>query len=131
VVDHAGANPQAVLPELAVHMAPTGVPLQSVHKIGAPVMVIRNVCHPNLVKGRVLIVKRFTSRCIFLDLPKMPQTFVVHRIDFLLYCNGMRIRRRQFPIRLAFASTVYKSQGRTLSRVVLDLVGSCTAEAGE
>jgi hypothetical protein len=123
-VDH-GANPEAVLPEMATHMAPTGVPLRKLRlKIGAPVMIIRNVCHPHLVNGRVLIVKRFTTRCIFLGLPGTPHAFVIHRIDFLFYFNGMRVRRRQFPVRLAFASTVHKSQGRTLSRVVLDLRSS-------
>jgi PIF1-like helicase len=124
-VDNNGANPEAVLPEMAIHMAPTGVPLHKLRlKIGAPVMIIRNVCHPQLVNGRVLIVKRFTTRCIFLGLPGTHHAFIVHRIDFLFYCNGMRVRRRQFPVRLSFASTVHKSQGRTLSRVVLDLRSS-------
>jgi PIF1-like helicase len=123
-VDNNGANPEAVLPEMAIHMAHTGVPLHKLRlKIGAPVMIIPNVCHPQLVNGRVLIVK-FTTRCIFLGLPGTHHAFILHRIDFLFYCNGMRVRRRQFPVRLAFASTVHKSQGRTLSRVVLDLRSS-------
>jgi hypothetical protein len=57
-VKNHSANPEAVLPEIATHMAPTGVPLHKLClKIGAPVMIIRNVCHPHLLNGRVLIVK--------------------------------------------------------------------------
>jgi PIF1-like helicase/Helitron helicase-like domain at N-terminus len=117
-----GQNAHAMLPEMANHVAPTGVPLHELEfKIGAPVMIIRNVLHPHLVNGRVLILKRFTQRCLFVALPDGSEQYALNRIDFLFNYNGVQVRRRQFPIRLAFASTVHKSQGRTLSRLVVDL----------
>ena len=35
--------------------------------------------------------------------------------------KGVPYTRKQFPLRLAYAITVYKSQGLTLSRVVLNI----------
>jgi hypothetical protein len=74
-------------------------------------------------KGRILIVKRCTNRCKFLGLPAKPRTFVVHRIDLLFCCNGMRIRRRQFPIRLPYA-LCHKSGCRSRTKCVCDRDGT-------
>ena len=35
--------------------------------------------------------------------------------------NGISVRITQFPIRLCYAVSVHRSQGQTLSRVMLDL----------
>jgi hypothetical protein len=117
-----GQNAHAMLPELAQNVAPTEVPLHEFEfKIGAPVMIIRNVLYPHLVNGRVMTIARFTPRCMFIRSSNSNQQYVVNRIDFLFNFNGAQMRRRKFPIRLAFASTVQKRQGRTHSRVVVDL----------
>jgi len=50
--------------------------------------------------------------------PKIVPIFPLTRyFDF----KGAQCTRRQFPLRLAYAITVHKSQGLTLSRVVLDI----------
>jgi ATP-dependent DNA helicase PIF1 len=41
----------------------------------------------------------------------------LHRFDY----QGIACTRMQFPLRLAYRITVYKSQGLTLSRAVLNL----------
>ncbi len=46
---------------------------------------------------------------------------LVSRINFVFRCGELQVRRRQFPLRLALAATVHKSQSRTLNRVVVDL----------
>ena len=38
---------------------------------------------------------------------------------------NFQIHRRQFPLRLAYAMTINKSQGQTLQRVALDLREPC------
>jgi ATP-dependent DNA helicase PIF1 len=42
---------------------------------------------------------------------------VIHQFNY----KGVPCTRKQFPLRLAYAITVHKSQGLTLSRVVLNI----------
>lgn len=53
-------------------------------------------------------------------------TFIVPRIlfDWKWSRVGMTVQRRQFPLRLAYAVTFNKSQGKTLDRAVVDLRGA-------
>ena len=96
-------------------------------KIGAPVMLLRNLDQANrLNNGSCMIVSHIGQRVIAGHLqggdhngelqiiPRIPLTSLEGDLAFIL-------TRRQFPIRLCFAMTINKSQGQTLRTVGLDL----------
>ena len=113
-------------PELTYNFPPTGVPPHNlILKIGIPVMVIRNVLHPHLCNGKMYVVKKFSRRVIVLSTNLEDHSdakrFLLHRIDFQFDFADLKVARRQFPVRLAFAATVHKGQGKTLEKLVINL----------
>jgi len=106
----------------------SGLPLAKLClKVGCPVMVLRNLdpsnglCNgsrgiltriqPHVLEIRMLGGDR-NGKCAFI--PRMNITTTVAQV-------GVAMRRRQFPIRLAFAMTINKSQGQSVHYVGLDL----------
>ena len=61
-------------------------------------------------------------RCRILTGDQAGNIVFIHRIT--LYCEDVypfTFRRRQFPIKLAFAMTINKSQGQTFEKIGVDL----------
>ncbi|VDO77141.1 unnamed protein product [Heligmosomoides polygyrus] len=107
-------------------LTPSGMPPHELHlKRGSIVMLLRNLDVNNgLCNGTRVMVEslgRFLLGCRFISGQRRGQLTIIPRID--LYCDGapFRLRRRQFPIRLAFAMTINKSQGQTFSKIGLFL----------
>ena len=96
-------------------------------KIGAPVMVLRNydplngVC--NGTKGIISKLGKFVIEIIIKDINDEPKRVLLHRITLKPSDPqiGIAFKRHQFPIHLAFAMTINKSQGQTLKKVGLFL----------
>jgi hypothetical protein len=94
-------------------------------RVGCIVMVMRNLCAKygimNGVKLRVERISRFLI--VAKTLCSAQRTVLLPRITFNMSVpsSAVRIVRRQFPIRLAYAMTTNKSQGQTLARVCYDL----------
>ena len=96
-------------------------------KIGAPVMVLRNydpyngVC--NGTKGIVSRMGKHVIEIIIRDINNEPKPIILHRWDLEPSDPqiGFKFKRHQFPISLAFAMTINKSQGQTLYKVGLYL----------
>ena len=94
-------------------------------KIGAIVMLLKNwsiadgLC--NGTRLRVVECNLNTVKCSVLNGPNQGQEFIFCRTEFRSpeYFPGTRMRRIQFPFRLAFAMTINKSQGQTFNRVGL------------
>lgn len=78
--------------------------------------------HPNVVRVRLLPQGAIRARAPGTEQTDMP-TFYLPRITFEFEPRNTNwtVKRRQFPLRLAYATTFNSCQGLTLDRVVLDL----------
>lgn len=92
-------------------------------KIGAAVMLIRNLNSPmGLSNGtRLSVVKMLQNvlECEIITGKAKGQRVFIPRISCVSNSNQLpfQIRRTQFPIKIAFAMTINKSQGQTLEKV--------------
>ncbi|KAH9542644.1 hypothetical protein CY35_13G018000, partial [Sphagnum magellanicum] len=95
--------------------------------IGAPVILPRNLDPlAALCNGTRLIVRRFTMRVVEVEIitgKGAGNVAFISRIKFISDNSGLpfTFARKQFPLRLAYAMTINKSQGQTLSHVGLHL----------
>jgi len=108
----------------------SGLPLSRLSlKVGCPVMLLRNLDPSRgLCNGTRLIVKDIKNRAIKCEIISGDARFsgkivLIPRISLEPSAENLPIplRRRQFPIRLAFAMTINKSQGQGLHIVGLNL----------
>ncbi len=96
-------------------------------KIGAPVILLHNLDPlAGLCNGMRLIVRHFTMRVVEVEIiigKGAGNVAFISRIKFISDNSGLpfTFARKQFPLRLAYAMTINKSQGQTLSHVGLHL----------
>lgn len=110
-------------------LEPAGLPPHAlVLKRGVPVILLRNLAPSDgLCNGTRLLVTQVTRRvicCQVLSGVRQGQGVFIPRIT--LTCSPSRstsftMYRHQFPLRLAFAMTINKSQGQSLAHVGIDL----------
>jgi hypothetical protein len=116
-------------PECLATINPSGLPPSKLQlKVGQPVVLLRNLDPSRgLCNGTRLIIRVLRSQCIQAEVMMGPfkgnQEFLF-RIALKSDegdCSSFSFHRCQFPIRPAFAMTINKSQGQTLSHVGLYL----------
>jgi ATP-dependent exoDNAse (exonuclease V) alpha subunit len=96
-------------------------------KIGTPVILLRNIDpSAGLCNGTRLIVRRFTMQVVEAEIITSKwanNVAFIPRIKFISNNNSLpfTFAKKQFPLRLAYAMTINKSQGQTLSHVGLHL----------
>ncbi|XGW02733.1 hypothetical protein V3C99_014623 [Haemonchus contortus] len=118
-----GQNDQLYPVEYLNSLTPTGMPPHNLHlKKGTIVMLLRNLDVANgLCNGTRLKIEtlgRFTLGCRFFSGERNGQLAIIPRIDnYWDNRTPFRLRRRQFPVRVAFAMTINKAQGQSFSRI--------------
>jgi len=96
-------------------------------KVGAPIMMLRNLSFENGVcNGTRLIctaLQRNVIRATIITGPSTGTSVLIPRIPIFSdpeQC-GVEFKRLQFPVRLAFAMTINKAQGQTMDSIGLYL----------
>ena len=111
-------------------ITPSGLPPHVLNlKVGSIVMLLRNISISsgfcNGTRLRVVSLHRNTIECVDMNSPD--ETVILPRMPLTSSDTGLpfKLNRRQFPLRLAYAMTINKSQGQTL-----DVVGIALGYSG-
>jgi ATP-dependent DNA helicase PIF1 len=106
---------------------PSLPPSQLNLKVGAPIILLRNLCpQEGLCNGTRMVITSLRTHCIearLLGGDFDGQLRVIPRIKLSATDSslGIALSRKQFPVRLCFVMTINKSQGQSFHTVGLDL----------
>ena len=111
-------------------ISPSGLPPHALNlKVGSIVMLLRNISiSGGFCNGtRLRVVRLLTNTIECVDMNNPDETVILPRMPLTSSDTGLpfKLNRRQFPLRLAYAMTINKSQGQTL-----DVVGVALGKSG-
>lgn len=100
-------------------------------KTGARVMLLNNDPDDRWINGTIGTLFRAQPDCVYVKLDSggvekvEPVTWTSYRTTFNMATNSLESQEtgsfKQMPLRLAWAITIHKSQGKTFDRVAIDL----------
>ena len=112
-------------PEFLNSITHSGVPEHELKlKPNTVCTLMRNIsAKDGLMNNCKVIVQRIQGRCLSVKAVNTGKVFALPRITFRfkIPSSDIEVERRQFPVRLAYAMTIHRSQGQTLDRIVVDL----------
>ncbi|GMG25363.1 unnamed protein product [Ambrosiozyma monospora] len=100
-------------------------------KVNCIVMLLRNVnSDAGLCNGtrlKVLELQPYSIKASIIGGAHDGEITVIYRMTLQSQDGGFVFKRKQFPVRLAYAMTVHKSQGQSLNKVGIDLTSDVFA----
>lgn len=93
-------------------------------KPGSHCYIVRNISpEDGLLNNTRVEVLSINKSMLNVRIIETDKTFCIHRISFSIELkkNKVKFIRKQFPLRLCYATTVNRSQGATLHRGGLDI----------
>ncbi|XP_008184419.1 uncharacterized protein LOC103309803 [Acyrthosiphon pisum] len=105
---------------------PSGLPTHELTlKIGILIMLLRKLRPPSMCNGTRLLIKELKDNLIVATIITGPAAGYIPRIPMIPTDLPIPFKRVQFPVKISFALTIYKSQGQTFELVGIDLRKKC------